>query len=113
MKGELSGQKAKIDEQIEQIKRVENDKNSLTYELNQNSLAIINSLSNTNADLTTKISEQSLQRHQRDIDELLISHQEYQRAKDMTSQLTNEVAQLKHMVSLKTLPLLRLMHTWQ
>lgn len=89
MKGELSGQKAKIDEQIEQIKRVENDKNSLTYELNQNSLAIINSLSNTN------------------------SHQEYQRAKDMTSQLTNEVAQLKHMVSLKTLPLLRLMHTWQ
>lgn len=96
---ELNGLKIKIDQQIEQIKLTENDKKSLAHQLNQNSLAIINSLSSTNADLTTQISEQSLQRHRKDIDELVISHQEYHRAKDMSAQLTNEVAQLKNMVS--------------
>lgn len=95
MKQELNNQETKIDEQI---KRVENEKRSLTDQLNQNSVAIIHNLTNKNADLTTKISEQSHQR-QRDIDEFLITHQEYQRAKDLSTQLTNEVAQLKNMVS--------------
>ncbi|XP_037024993.1 myosin-2 heavy chain-like isoform X7 [Bradysia coprophila] len=80
---QLNDQKAKMNDQMEQIKRIENDKNSLTVQLNQNSLT------------TTKITEQSQQRHQKDIDELLISHQEYQKAKDMSVQLTNDVAQLK------------------
>lgn len=99
LKAELNGQKIKIDQQIEQINRVENDKSSLAYQLNENSLAIINSLSSTNADLTTQISEQSQLRHQKDIDELLITHQEYQRTKDTSSQLSIEVVQLKNMVS--------------
>ncbi|KAG4068868.1 hypothetical protein HA402_005016 [Bradysia odoriphaga] len=80
---QLNDQKAKLHDQMEQIKRIENDKNSLTVQLNQNSLT------------TTKITEQSQQRHQKDIDELLISHQEYQKAKDVSVQLTNDVAQLK------------------
>lgn len=94
MKQALDCQKIKVDEQI---KRVETDKKLLTDQLSQNSVAIINNLTNKNADLTTKISEQSHQR-QRDIDEFIISHQEYQRTKDVSSQLTNEVAQLKNMV---------------
>lgn len=89
LRGEFNGQKIKNDEQLEQIKRIENDKNVLTNQLNQNSL-------------TTKISEETQRRRQREIDELLVSHQEYQRARDLSSQLTNEVEQLKNMVSSKT-----------
>lgn len=106
MKAELNGQKIKLDEEI---KRIENDKNSLACQLNENSLAIINSLSSTNAELTTKISEQSHLRHQKNIDELLVTHQEYQRAKDMSAQLTIEVGQLKQMVSFDDNSLLRLL----
>lgn len=85
---QLNVQNVKINEQIEQIKRIENDKTSLNFQLNQSSLT------------TTKITEQSQQRHQKDVDELLISHQEYQKAKDVSTQLKNEIIQLKITVSI-------------
>lgn len=85
MKAELDGRKKQIDEQIEQMKRMETDKTSLSYQLNQNSLT------------TTKITE----RHQKDINELINTHQEYQRAKDRSVQLANEVTQLKVMVTVQ------------
>ncbi|KAJ6645776.1 putative glucose-6-phosphate 1-epimerase [Pseudolycoriella hygida] len=81
LKEDLKSQK----EKIEEVKRIESDKN-----------AVIEDLSSKNIELTNKLCEH---RHQRDADELLVSHQEYQKAKEMSSQLTNEVSQQKILIT--------------
>lgn len=94
LKRDFASQKILIAIQIEQIKRFESDNELLRKQMQENCFAQVNDLTNKNVELMTKISEQ----WHKDIHELNVSNTEYQKAKGVTTQQTNEINQLKNTV---------------